>query len=127
MGHRIFLLLAVITLLSCTKGGSEFEVVGIKLDSSSLDMARRVQPGLECNRRTILPLFDGYTECSVHGIDVASIRASLYVEANKEGIVTKISLQKSEPFDAPFHKWRDAMTEKYGPPTSVEAEKLVWM
>ena len=120
--------LAVIAMFGCGSKEPEFEVLGIKPDSTTLDSVRQIHPSLECDRLLrlgIRPLLPNYKECSVDNVEVAKIRSSLKVEVNKGGVVTAVTLH-GEPYDGPFINWSKAMTEKYGPAAGEERSDPVW-
>jgi hypothetical protein len=120
--------LALIVLTGCGPKAPEFEVLGIKLDATTLESAQKMHPSMQCDRLRALgirPLLPDYRECSVDNVEVAKIRSSLNIEVNKSGIVTAITIH-GEPYDGPFANFSKAMTEKYGPPHSEERGDPVW-
>lgn len=120
--------LALIAMVACGSKQPEFEVLGIKLDSATLDSVRQIHPTLDCDRFLrlgIRPLLPDYKVCSVDNVEVANIRSSLKIEVNKAGIVTAVTLH-GEPYDGPFINWSKAMTEKYGPAAGEERGDPVW-
>lgn len=116
--------LSAVALIACGSRDPVFEVMGIKLDSATLESARKIHPDLKCDRSSIL--IPDYVTCRVHDVDVAKIRSSLTVEANKAGVITAITLH-GEPYDGPFGTWSKAMTEKYGSAAAEEpGSRAMW-
>ena len=119
---------ALIVLTGCGPKAPEFEVLGIKLDATTLESAQKIHPSMQCDRLRALgirPLLPDYRECSVDNVEVAKIRSSVNIEVNKSGIVTAVTIH-GEPYDDPFANFSKAMTEKYGPPQGEQHGEPVW-
>lgn len=126
--RTIPLALVLMLLNGCAPDPPEFEVLGIKLDSTTLESAQKAHPSMQCDRLAALgirPLLPGYRQCSVNNVEVAKIRSSLNIEVNKSGVVTAVTIH-GEPYDGPFSNFAKAMTEKYGPPQSAGKNEPVW-
>lgn len=125
---RYFLAMALIALAGCGPKTSEFEVMGIRIDETTLEAAQKIHPTMRCDQLFspgIPPLMPGYSECSVMDVQVAKIRSSLDMKVNKAGVVTAVTVV-GQPYDGPFTTFSQAMTEKYGPPPGEERGDPVW-
>jgi hypothetical protein len=112
-------------MVGCTQANTSFETVGIAVDVTHTDAAIKMHPSLVCDREGLGTLRPDYRSCRAADIDIAGIRSTLFLEVDKRGIVTRLSIH-GEPYDGPFHKYLAAMTEKYGPPEHGGKGEAVW-
>lgn len=126
--RRLLAPAAITALLACSGREPEFEVLGIRIDSTTLEAARQMHPSLDCDEpigRALRPLIPDYKDCRVKNVEVAKIRSSLKLHVNKAGVVTAITIH-GEPYDGPIFNWSKAMTNKYGAATGEESGNPVW-
>lgn len=123
---RLTFLMPVATMVAC--GGPEFEVVGIKVESTTLEVAYKMHPRMDCEYLKafgLRPMVPDYKHCRVEDVEVANIRSSLNLEPTKDGVITAVVIS-GQPYDGPFISWSKAMNEKYGSGTTDEQGRIVW-
>lgn len=113
----------VAILVSCADKLPEFEVMGIKLDITTIDAARKLHSNMTCDSRySTIP---DYKTCRVENLDVAKITTTMWLDVNQKGVVTAISL-RGEHYDGPHYNYWVAMNEKYGNGYKDERGDLFW-